>query len=132
MSIFTPVGNAFPTRFVTIYSTGATLNNVPGGGSNYLTGSATDCSQYLYKAVMGWMASGASTSFGTENALLYVDISDDNAKWNNSYQSGAFTTLGTWQYQEISKPIRYMRARLLNPSGSAVSGSIVIVGYKYQ
>ena len=131
MSILTPAGNAYSISFTTIYSTGATLNNVPGT-SNCLTGSAIDCSLYLYKAVMGWMASGASTSFGTVNALLYVDISHDNTKWNNDYQSGAFTTLGKWQYQEISKPVTYIRGRLLNPSGSAVSGSIVIVGYKYQ
>ena len=122
---------AYPTLFTTIYSTGATFNNIPGGGTNCLTGAATEVSQYLYKAVMGWAVSGSATSFGTVSSLLYIDISDDNAKWNNAFQSGAFTTMGTWQYQSLSTPVRYIRGRLLNSSGSAVSGSIVIVGYKY-
>ena len=143
MSITTPVGNAsrLDDKYIVLYSTGASMNNLPASSAAIVTGSVFGPMGTYRKSVCVYVASGASASLGTTTTYIYVDWSVDNVKWHGANVSGAGTlinnslrsdiqTMGVWNQFPIDFTMPYMRILIDNRTGSAISGSIYVIGYK--
>jgi len=138
----TPVGNAFrlDDKYIVLYSTGASLNNLPKNPTIW-SGAVFGPIGTYRKSVCVYLASGSATTLANSSSFVYVDWSPDNVIWQGANVSGAgtlidgslrsnVTLMGIWNQFPIDFSMPYMRILIQNRTGSAISGSIYIIGYK--
>jgi len=117
--------SVYPTNRVVTLS--ANLNvSVPAQG--YYTGSGVSAGNYAKKCVIG-VFSGSASALGVTN-FVYASFSPDNVAWNNfQYRSGSIVSGSTPAIVVIDEtPMPLCRGILANTSGSALSGSLWILG----
>lgn len=107
--------------------------------ATWVTGSVIDLTSIgYYKAFTVYFASGSATSFGTSTLVTDFQQSHDGITgWqavggNLVATSGSFYNLGVWlMYDFSSTYLPFIRFCIRNNSGSTVSGSYAVIGYKY-
>ena len=118
-------------RLQTLYSSIATLNNLPSNvvvsGSIFNT---SNCSSNLFTAFV-YLASGSAASLGTSGSVYYIDWSPDNVIWFGATATGytgSIATLGKWNAIQFTGSAPFYRVLLQNLTGSSISGSVIVTG----
>lgn len=102
--------------------TGSSNLNVDVGATTYYTGSSICVRDYTHKSVIGEIS--GSVALGS-NAILYMAVSMDGARWNYWYKSGSITSGSSpIAVIEVDALIDYIAPVIYNASGSALSGSV--------
>jgi len=120
-------------QIITVYSLVPTTSNnllsyQPLSGSVFSTAKCLGNTFTLYLL----LKSGSATSMGNSGSKYYLDWSPDNVTWlgtgsNNGY-TGSVALMGNYNAIQFTGSAPYWRLILVNTSGSAISGSALVMG----
>lgn len=142
MSVTTAVGNVSKINYTTLWSSGASDSNM--SASTVWSSSVIGPTPVNYRKAVLVCITGASGGFGiiASGASVVVDWSYDGAGWHGVSQTGIsgsmisgsiplgnINQMGVWHQMEVSQVLPYMRVLITTHSGSAVSGSVAVIGY---
>lgn len=146
-SVSLAIGNITKPNYITLWSSGASTGNM---NANTVWSSSVigpTLANYRKAVLINMMAGTATSSFGivASGSNVVLDWSQDGVTgWHGASQtgiSGSMTSgsiplgtinqLGVWHQIEINYVLPYMRILITTKSGSAVSGSVAIIGYNY-
>jgi hypothetical protein len=119
-------------NLLTLYNLSFTTNNLlpysPLSGSIFNT---IKCVGNTFTAYI-FLKSGSATSMGNSGSKYYIDWSPDNITWvgtgSNTGYTGSVSSMVLWNAIQFTGSAPYWRIVLVNTSGSAISGSIVVLG----
>jgi hypothetical protein len=120
-------------NLLTLYQADATLNNMPSyipwSGSIFNT---YNCKDSMF-TVFVKISSGSISNFANSGSRWYLDWSLDGSTWlgtgSNTGYTGSIPTAGAWNALQITGSAPYWRFIIVNRSGSAVSGSVLVLGH---
>lgn len=144
-SVSSAVGNVTKINYITLWSSGASTGNMNANivWSSSVIGPIP--ANYRKAILINMMSGTATSSFGdvASGANVTLDWSQNGTTgWHGASQTGisgslisgsiplgTINQLGVWHQIEINYVLPYMRIIISTKSGSAVSGSVAVIGY---